>query len=59
MMAGQAADLDRAWLWAHEVEFQEVVKVDQMSWPGDPHVEHRAEALAAGEQLRTVPKLAQ
>ena len=47
MMAGQAADLDGARQRPHEIEFQQVVEVDQMVRPGEPHIEHGAEALAA------------
>ena len=54
----QRADPDRAVLDPDVRQLGEPVDVDQVRRGGQPHVEHRQQALAAGEHLAVVTDLA-
>jgi len=41
-MPGHCANFQRAFRDANEIEFSKVIQVDQMLWPGEPHIQHRA-----------------
>ena len=50
-MARQGADYEPVAGLAHVGQLGQVVEVDQLRRPGQPHVHHRAQALAAGDHL--------
>jgi hypothetical protein len=58
-VAGQGADPDRVRLPGDLVQGGQPVDVDQVGGGGQPHVEQRDQALAAGQDLAVVAHLGQ